>query len=127
MKENYGPFVLRLGLGILFFIPGLQKLANPGMIIGMLDGMGVPLATLMGWVLLLSEIVFGASILVGWKLKKTVWPLAVIMAIALFAVHVPAWMSGAPMALISVLFHLVGIAGLISLYYSGAGAYAVKN
>ena len=127
MKENYGPFVLRLGLGILFFIPGLQKLANPGMIIGMLDGMGVPLATLMGWVLLLSEIVFGGSVLAGYKLKVTVWPLVVIMTVALFAVHVPAWMSGAPMALISVLFHLLGIAGLVSLYYNGAGSLAVKS
>ena len=127
MKENYGSFILRLGLGILFFIPGLQKLANPGMIIGMLGGMGIPLAALMGWLVILSEIVFGATILAGYKLKVTVWPLVVILIVALITVHIPAWISGAPMALISVLFHLLAIARLVSLYYSGAGAYAVKN
>ena len=123
----YAPLVLRLGLGLLFVIPGLQKLANPAMIAGMLGDLGFPAPLFFGWVLLLSEIVFGATVLAGWRLKYTVWPLVIIAAVALFTVHFPAWLAKQPMALISVLFHLLGIAALVSLYFSGSGAYAVKE
>ena len=124
--ERYAPTVLRLGLGLLFIIPGLQKLANPAMIIGMLDGLGFPAATLFGWVLLLSEIVFGGAVLAGWNVRKTVWPLVLITAVALFTVHFPAWFAAKPMALISVLFHVLAITALVSVSFSGAGEMKVK-
>lgn len=123
----YAQPVLRLALGLLFIIPGLQKLAEPGMIIGMLGDLGFPAPAFLGWVLLLSEIVFGAAVLTGWKLKYTVWPLVIISAAALFTVHFPAWFAKQPMALISVLFHVLAVAALVSLYFSGPGAYAVKS
>jgi putative oxidoreductase len=130
MKEKntmYAPTVLRLGLGLLFIVPGLQKLANPAMIIGMLGDLGFPAAALLGWVLLLSEIGFGVAVLSGWKLDKTVWPLVIITLVALFTVHFPAWFAKQPMAIISVLFHLLAVTGLVSLYFSGPGAMAVKK
>ena len=64
-NSHYGPTLLRVVLGLLFIIPGLGKLVNPAMIIGMLGQLGFPAATLLGWVLLLSEIVFGAAVLTG--------------------------------------------------------------
>lgn len=123
----YAPSVLRLALGLLFVIPGLQKLADPAGIAGMLGELGFPAPAFLGWVLLLSEIVFGAAVLAGWKLKHTVWPLVVITVVAMFTVHFPAWFAQKPMALISVLFHILAVAALVSLYFSGAGAYAVKE
>jgi len=123
----YAPTVLRVALGLLFVIPGLQKLVNPAMIIGMLGDLGFPAPAFLGWVLLLSEIVFGAAVLAGWRLKYTVWPLVIIAVVALFTVHFPAWFAKQPMALISVLFHVLAAAALVSLYFSGAGAYAVKE
>jgi putative oxidoreductase len=123
----YAPSVLRLGLGLLFIIPGLQKLSNPEMIIGMLGGLGFPAPAFLGWILLLSEIAFGLAVLTGWRLQKTVWPLVLIAAIALFTVHFPAWFAKQPMALISVLFHILAITGLISLHFSGPGAMSVKS
>ena len=125
--KEYAPTVLRVVLGALFIIPGLQKLMNSAMIISMLGKMGMPAAGLLGWVLILSEIGFGAAVLVGWKLDKTVWPLVVILLVATFKVHIPAVFAGTPMALISVLFHILGIGALISLYFSGPGEKAVKN
>ena len=125
--KEYAPSVLRLALGLVFIIPGLQKLANPAMIAGMLQGMGFPAPTLLGWLVLLAEIIFGVAVLVGWKVKKTVWPLVVILAVALISVHIPAWMAAKPMALIGVLFHLLGIAALVSLYLSGPGAKSINK
>lgn len=125
--SEYAPAILRLALGLLFIVPGLSKLANPGMIIGMLGGMGFPAATLLGWIVILVEILGGVAVLVGWKLKQVVWPLVVILAVALFAVHVPSILAKAPMAMPMALFHLLGIGALVSLYFSGAGKYAIKQ
>lgn len=125
--SKYAPLLLRISLGLLFILPGFQKLANPEMIIGMLGGLGFPAAGFFGWLLILIEIIFGFTILIGWKLRKTVWPLVVILAIALFTVQFPAWFSKQPMAMISVLFHILGIAALISLHYSGPGAAAASK
>jgi putative oxidoreductase len=127
VQKEYAPTILRVVLGALFIIPGLQKLMNPAMIIGMLGGLGIPASALLGWVLILSEIGFGTAVLTGWKLDKTVWPLIIILLVATVKVHIPAFFSQTPMALISVLFHLTAIGALISLYFSGPGEKAVKQ
>lgn len=130
MNENnyakYGPTLLRAVLGLLFILPGLNKLGNPAMIIGMLGGLGFPAPAFFGWILLLSEILFGAAVLVGWKTKYTVWPLVVVLAVATLTVGLPA-LGTSPMAMINVSFHLLGIAALISLFLTGSGAVAVKQ
>ncbi|MBI4141039.1 DoxX family protein [Candidatus Woesearchaeota archaeon] len=124
--EQYGPSILRLALGPLFIIPGVMKLMNPGMIIGMLGQIGFPAPTFFGWLLLLSEIIFGASVLVGYKVKLTVWPLVIVLAVATITVHIPSIATN-PMGLIDVLFRLLGIAALISLHFTGPGAVAVQE
>lgn len=121
--KNYGPMVLRIAVGLLMLIPGISKLMNPSGIIGMLGGMGIPLATAMGWILILSEILFGASLILGWQTKYTVWPPVVILTVATLMVHLPN--IGEPMGAINVLFHLLGIASLVSVFLSGPGAYAL--
>lgn len=121
--NQYGPTVLRLLLGLLFVIPGLMKLMNPGMIIGMLGELGFPAPAFFGWLLLLSEIVFGVAVLVGWKVRYTVWPLVFIMLVAIFTVTIPT-MQGNP---VTLLFHLAAVAGLVSLYLTGPGALGVKQ
>ncbi len=125
-NAHHGPLVLRIALGLLFIIPGLSKLANPGMIIGMLRDLGFPAAALMGWILLLSEVVFGAAVLAGYKVRTTVWPLAIIMVVAGVTVAIPQIGSN-PLAVPMTLFHLVALAGLVSLYFTGPGAHAVSK
>lgn len=122
----HGPLILRIALGLLFIIPGLSKLANPGMVIGMLRDLGFPAAGLMGWILLLAEITFGAAVLAGYKVRMTIWPLAVIMVVAGVTVAAPQIGSN-PMAVPMTLFHLVTLAGLVSLYFTGPGAHSVSK
>ncbi|MBI4016938.1 MAG: DoxX family protein [Candidatus Aenigmarchaeota archaeon] len=125
-KSEYGPTLLRLVLGPLFLIPGFSKLANPSMITQMLEGLGFPAPAFFGWLLLLSEIIFGASVLLGWKVKYTVWPLTIVLLVAVATVYVPK-LATDPMAMISVLFHALGIAALISLSLTGPGALAISK
>lgn len=128
-KACCGRFLLRLTLGVLFAVAGIMKITNPGMIISMLGGMGFPTPTFFGWLLIVSEIVFGIAVLVGFRTKLTVWPLVLILVVAVFTVHLPAWMSGqaGPMGFVNFMWHLVGIAGLIAIGLSGPGCCAVSK
>ena len=125
-NSQYGPTITRIALGLLFIIPGLSKLSNPAGIIGMLGGLGFFAPALWGWVLLLSEIIFGAAVFVGWKVKYTVWPLVIIMLVAGSTVALPQ-IGTNPMAVPITLFHLVAVAALIGVFLTGPGALAVKQ
>lgn len=95
----------RVLLGLLTFIPGLLKLFVTGSsaITGMLQGIAL-FAWAPGfwaWVLILSEIVFGAAILANYKLKYTVIPPMVILLVAALTVNLGKWPS--------LIMHLVAI------------------
>lgn len=120
--EEFGPTILRTGLGFLFLIPGFDKL------VAML-GEGHMIADMIGvsgaWVLLLAEIIFGIAILAGWKLHLTTIPLMIIMAGAIYTAVLPQ-LGQNPMAVINLLFHLLAIFGLVSLAFTGPGEYSVE-
>ena len=129
MKRNadLGQLLLRVTLGLLFIIPGFSKLMKPSMIAGMLGGMGFPIPAFFGWLVLLSEIIFGIAIVVGYKTQWTTWPLVIILAVATLLVGLPAMDMTNPMTIINVLWHVVGIAGLLSITWTGPGKYRVKG
>ncbi len=122
---QYAPTILRVFLGLLFLIPGVAKLSNPSGIIGMLGGLGFPMAAFFGWIVILVEVIFGITIILGYKLKYTVWLPLIVMVVATFAVVIPSWLKN-PSSAGNLLFHLLAIGGLISLYLSGPGEKAIK-
>ncbi len=122
--HEYGHTLLRLALGVMFLLAGINKLMNPDGPIGMLTGLGFPAPAFFAWLLLLSEIIFGAAVLIGWKTKYTVWPLVIILAIATFTVVIPNIGKGGP---INLMFHLLGIASLISIALTGPGKIAISK
>jgi len=123
--EDYAPTVLRIFLGLLFLAPGLMKLMNPDSIIGMLGGMGFPLAALFGWIVIISEVLGGLALILGYKVKWAVWPLVIVLLVATITVAIPG--LSAPMGAIGLLWHILGIAGLISVFLSGAGALSLEK
>lgn len=124
--KRYGQAILRILTGMLFLPAGIMKLMDPAGIIGMLSGLGFPSPPFLAWVLLLSEIIFGASLIVGWKTKYNVWPLFIILLVAMIAVALPGALAN-PTGWINVLFHLLGIGALISIFLDGPGAWAVSK
>ena len=119
----YGATTLRAILGFLFIVTGLNKLSNPGIIISMLGDLGFRAPAFLGWILLLSEIVFGISVLIGYKIRYTVWPLVFILAVATLRVYLPQIFTS-PMGVVNVSFHLLGIGALVSLFLTGDGKIA---
>ena len=113
MKE-YAPFVLRLGVGGIFVYAGIMKLINPSMVTGMLDNMGFPGAAFWAWLLILVEVLCGASVLLGFKTKWTAIPLAVVMLVVISTTN-------------DVKTGVILLAGLGSLWLSGPGKWALSK
>jgi putative oxidoreductase len=122
-KHMLGHTLLRITIGLLFFVMGVKKFLNPDGIIGMLAGLGFPASTFFAYILLLSEVIFGALILIGLKVKYAAWPLAFILAVALILVAIPN--DGYSSA--NFYFHLISIAGLITIALTGPGNYALSK
>lgn len=80
--KKYASLLLRVGLGGLFLAAGIMKLLDPAMFTGMLEGMGFPMAAVFAWIVIVVEVLGGASVVAGFKLKWTVPPLAFILLVA---------------------------------------------
>ena len=130
MKTNdkiaWSHTAIRVLIGLMFALAGFNKLMDPSGITGLLSGIAV-FAWAPGfwaWVLLLSELVFGLLLLVGYKVKYTAWPLALVMLVAWLTVVV----GGSGLFSNPSFFHLVVVASLVMLTHTGPGKLAVgKN
>ncbi len=123
--HQYGHTLLRLTLGGMFIYTGFTKLLNPSGVTGMLTHLGFPAPAFWTWLLLLSEIVFGFCVLIGYKVKYTVWPLIIVLAVATFTVVTPNLAN--PGSGVTLSFHLLGIASLLSLALTGPGKIAIDK
>ncbi|RJQ22499.1 DoxX family protein [Candidatus Woesearchaeota archaeon] len=117
--KQFAPFALRIGLGGIFLIAGLMKLMGPSGVVGMLANLGFPLPTAWAWLLIVTELLFGAAVLLGFQLKYTTVPLAIVLIVA----SIVNFQSGVMMGLKD----LVLLSGLISLWLSGPGAWALSK
>ena len=120
---KYSPIIFRIVLGLMFLVAGINKLTNPQGIIGMLSGAGFFVPSFFGWLVIITEILGGAVLLFGWKLRYAIWPLAVVMAVATIMVTIPNITKNPS----SFFFHLLAIGALVSLYLTGAGKWALDK
>ena len=118
----------------MFFLAGLnkflmvQKVGNAGLAT-MIGNIGFPVPGIFGWILIFSELVFGLLLIIGWKTRYVVWPLAFILVVATFGVLVPGSSSGGILKLLgsNFFFHILGIASLILLFLRGSGKYSLDK
>jgi putative oxidoreductase len=112
---GYVPTLLRIGIAFLFIPSGIKKLLSPSNFANFLNQIGIPVPAFFTWIVLLSEILFGLAVLAGWNIKYAIWPLLIILIIAMIFVTIPSGdFSG-------IAFHLLAILVLISLFLVGAG------
>lgn len=128
MNEEYGQFALRASLGMLFFLSGINKLMGPEGFAGALDNWGFPLTTVLVWVVILVEILGGAMLLAGYKLKYATPPLFIVLLVAVTVVTLGT-AEVLEEALMSSNFwwHIIGMAGLYHLFITGPGLYSVED
>jgi len=90
--HKWAALPLRLILGIGFVYHGFPKLfsgAGHDGFVGMLQGIGVPAAGLMAWVVGLVEFVGGLMLLAGAFVMIVTVLQGLVMLVALFTVHLP--------------------------------------
>lgn len=123
---NWVSTLLRIPLGLMFVIIGLIKIQDPSGIAGFLGSMGFPIPMFFAYLMFLTEIIFGATILTGYKVKYTVWPLVALLFFAVILVIIPTTQFNPPG--ISVLgMHILSMASLIAIYILGPGKWAISK
>jgi len=86
----WAPVPLRLIVGYGFIAHGYAKIVNgPGHFIAILHSLGVPTPAVMGWLTLLIELMGGFAVLVGTLLPEITLPMAAVLLVAMFTVHLP--------------------------------------
>jgi len=118
-----GHTLLRVVIGLMFVFAGFAKVTGIEGVVGLLTGIGFPVATFFAWILALSELIFGALIFIGFRTKYTTWPLAFVLFVAWMTVVIPS--DG--ISSTNSFFHLTAIAGLITIALTGPGKYALTK
>lgn len=82
MKE-YASLMLRIGIGGLFLTIGIFSIISPAGVKEMLANLGFPIASFFAWLLILIELLCGAAVLVGWKIKWVTIPIALVLFVSM--------------------------------------------
>ncbi|WP_350350958.1 DoxX family protein [Microbacterium sp. A8/3-1] len=121
-----GLLVLRVVVGAIIAAHGAQKIFEytlPGTI-GSFAGMGIPLPEIAAPVVAFVELVGGILLIAGFFTRPVGILLAIDMAVALVAVHLPAglWVGEGGYEFVAVL----GVAAL-ALAFTGAGKFSLDR
>ena len=122
---DVAPLVLRLGLGIVFFMHGYQKLGmGVDGVTGFLGSLGFPIAGVFAVILIAVELIGGLALIAGVLTRFSAFLASIVAIVALFTVHVSKgfFISGGGYEFILVLFVVA-----VSLLITGAGKYSVDS
>jgi putative oxidoreductase len=134
----WAPVVLRLIVGYGFIAHGFAKLTRgPDVFAAALHGLGVPWPHFMSWMTIIVELTGGFAVLLGAFVSLCSVPMAVILLVALFTVHLPYGFSSIKLIAVTPagpqfgppgyeckLLYLVCLAALV---LTGAGPLAIDG
>ena len=124
-SRDWGIAILRLAIGVTFFMHGWQKLFQLGVpgVAGFFGQIGIPAPMAAATLVSLIELVGGALLIAGLFTRWVSIPLAIDMLIAAVLVHLPAGFF-APSG-VELVFVLLG--GTAALALNGPGAFALDR
>lgn len=140
-RERFTPYAaipLRLIVGYGFLEHGLAKWSKgPDVFAAILHAIGVPLPNLMAWLTIVTEIASGIAILIGAFVSLVSIPAVILLAVAIFTVHLPYGFSS--IKLMSVMngkaqfgppgyeCDLLYIAAIVALVLIGPSPWSLDN
>ena len=135
---RYAPIPLRFIVGFGFLQHGWAKLARgPEGFAANLHALGVPAPHFMAWVTILTELLGGLSILLGAFVVVVSIPMAILLLVAVFTVHLPFGFSSIRLLVITPAgpqfgpvgfeVNLLYLACLACLVLGGPGPFAFDN
>ncbi len=135
---RWAPIPLRLIVGYGFMEHGFAKLSNgPETFVATLHAIGVPAPHLMAWLTILTELIGGLAVLVGAFIPFVSFPMAALLFVAIFTVHLPYGFSSIKLMAVTsgraqfgppgYECDLLYIACLAALVFGGPGPMAIDN
>jgi putative oxidoreductase len=129
---------LRLIIGFGFMQHGYAKLARgPEDFISVLHAMELPVPSILGWATIMVELIGGLMILAGALIPLATVPMAVVLLVAIFTVHLPNGFSsiklqsfdaaGAHFGQPGYETDLLCLAGLAALCFGGPGPISIDG
>ena len=135
---RWAPIPLRLIVGYGFMEHGLAKLSRgPEVFAAILQAIGVPAPHLMAWLTISTELIGGLAVLLGAFVPLVSLPMAVLLFVAIFTVHLPYGFTS--IKLMSVMAgraqfgppgyecNLLYLACLAALVFGGSGSMAIDD
>jgi putative oxidoreductase len=135
---RWAPLPLRLIVGYGFAAHGFAKLLRgPDNFTGLLHAMGMPMPSVLAWITILTEILGGILVIVGALVPLVSIPMAIVLLVAIFTVHLPYGFSsiklqeitpnGARFGQPGYETDLLYLACLVALVVGGSGPLAVDG
>ena len=129
---------LRLIVGFGFMQHGYAKLARgPESFTGILHALGMPAPGLLAWATILVELFGGLAVLLGAFVPLASIPMAIVLLVAIFTVHLPYGFSSIKLQAVTAAgahfgqpgyeTDLLYLAGLAALVLGGSGPWAVDR
>jgi putative oxidoreductase len=129
---------LRLIVGYGFMQHGYAKLTKgPDAFAMILQMLGVPSPHLMAWLTILTELLGGLAVLIGAFIPLASIPMAVVLLVAMFSVHLPYGFSSIKLRAVTLTgaqfgppgyeCDLLYLACLLALVLGGPGPFAVHR
>jgi putative oxidoreductase len=135
---RWAPIPLRLIVGFGFIEHGLAKLSKgPDAFAAILHALAVPAPHFMAWITIATELLGGLAILLGGFVSLVSLPMAALLLVAIFTVHLPygfssikllaVTSSGAQFGPVGYECNLLYLACLLALVLGGPGPLAIDN
>ena len=135
---RWAPIPLRLIIGYGFIAHGLAKLSRgPDAFAAILAAIGVPAPHFMAWCTILVELFGGLAVLLGSFVALASVPMAVVLLVAIFSVHLPYGFSSIKLQAITAGHAQFGppgyetgllyLAGLAALVLGGSGPLSMDG
>jgi putative oxidoreductase len=132
VSQSWYAIPLRLIVGYGFIEHGYAKLARgPESFTNILHALGVPAPGLLAWATILVELAGGLAVLVGALIPLASIPMAVVLLVAIFTVHLPNGFSSIKLMAVDITgthfgqpgyeTDLLYMAGLVALVLGGSG------
>ena len=133
---RWAPIPLRLIVGFGFMQHGFAKMSRgPDTFAAILHALGVPAPQFMAWVSILTELLGGLAVLVGAFVTLASIPMAILLMVAVFTVHLPNGFSSVKLIAVTAAgpqfgpvgyeVNLLYLACLAGLVLGGAGPFAL--
>src|SRR5205807_5145093 len=135
---RWAPIPLRLIVGFGFLEHGFAKLSKgPDTFAAILHALAVPAPHFVAWVTILTELLVGLAILLGAFVSLVSLPMAALLLVAIFTVHLPYGFSsikliavtpaGAQFGPVGYECNLLYLACLMTLALGGSGPLAIDG